>query len=104
VQSEAQSTLEQTAQEAHFAALQLLQARRNLVLSAKADTVAGRRFEVAYNRYVIGRIAIDNLYIAQSEKDAALTQYVQALRGYWVAHYTLRRVTLYDFEAGAVIR
>ncbi len=104
VQSEAQSTREQTAQEAHFAALQLLQARRNLVLSAKADTVAGRRFEVAYNRYVIGRIAIDNLYIAQSEKDAALSQYVQALRGYWVAHYTLRRVTLYDFEADTPIR
>jgi outer membrane protein TolC len=104
MKSEAQITLEQLAQAAHFAALQLTQARRNLVLSAKADTVAGRRFEVAYNRYVIGRIAIDNLYLAQSEKDAALTQFVQALRGYWIAHYALRRLTLYDFETGAVIR
>ncbi len=103
-QSTSQSNLDQIALDAHFAALQLLQARRNLVLSAKADTVAGRRFEVAYNRYVIGRIAIDNLYLAQTEKDAALTQFVQALRGYWVAHYALRRVTLYDFELGSVIR
>ena len=104
VQSESQATREQTAQDAHFAALQLTQARRNLVLSAKSDTVAGRRFEVAYNRYVIGRIAIDNLYLAQSEKDAALTQFVQALRGYWIAHYALRRLTLYDFESDTLIR
>jgi len=99
-----QSTMEQTAYEAHYAALQLSQAQRNVALSAKADTVAGKRFEVAYNRYVIGRISIDNLYIAQNEKDQALTQFVQSLRGYWQAYYRLRRVTLFDFEAGKAIR
>jgi outer membrane protein TolC len=99
-QSLAQATLEQTAHDAHYAALQLSQAARNVALSAKADTVAGKRFEVAYNRYVIGRIQIDNLYLAQNEKDQALNQYVQALRGYWRAYYQLRRVTLFDFEQG----
>ena len=72
-------------------------------MSAKADTVAAKRFEVAYNRYVIGRIGIDNLYIAQNEKDQAVNQYLQALRNYWVAYYRLRQTTLYDFEGGAVI-
>jgi outer membrane protein TolC len=104
VTAEGESTMEQVAQEAHFAALQLGQARRSLELSAKADTVAGKRFEVAYNRYVIGRIAIDNLYVAQSEKDQALVQYVQALRNYWQAYYRLRRLTLYDFAADQPIR
>ena len=99
-----QSTLEQLAHDARYAALQLSQARRNVALSAKADTVAGKRFEVAYNRYVIGRITIDNLYIAQNEKDQALTQFVRALRGYWQAYYQLRRVTLFDFEVGQAIR
>jgi outer membrane protein TolC len=98
------ATLEETAHQAYFAALQLSQARRSVALSAKADTVAGKRFEVAYNRYVIGRITIDNLYIAQTEKDQALTQFVQALRGYWRAYYELRRATLFDFEAGREIR
>ncbi|MGE0352840.1 MAG: TolC family protein [Gemmatimonadales bacterium] len=98
-----EETLQQTQHEAHFAALELTQAYRNLALVAKADTVAGKRFEVAYNRYVIGRISIDNLYIAQSEKDAALTQFVQGLRSYWLAYYRLRRATLYDFEAGQPI-
>jgi len=104
VQSLAQATLEQTAHEAHYAALQVSQAARTVALSAKADTVAGKRFEVAYNRYVIGRIQIDNLYLAQNEKDQAVNQYVQALRGYWQAYYRLRRVTLFDFERGEAIR
>ena len=90
--------------DARFAALQVAQAERNLALSAKADTVAAKRFEVAYNRYLIGRITIDNLYIAQNERDAALAQYVQALRGYWDAHYRLRRATLFDFATGQPIR
>jgi outer membrane protein len=102
--AQGEATLEQVAQEAHFAVLQLEQARRSLVLSAKADTVAGKRFEVAYNRYVIGRITIDNLYLAQSEKDQALVQYVRSLRDYWQAYYRLRRLTLFDFVTGQPIR
>ncbi len=100
----ARASLDQVAQQAHFAVLTLEQARRSLALSAKADTVAGRRFDVAYQRYVIGRITVDILYTAQSEKDAALSQFVGALRGYWQAYYQLRRRTLYDFEADQPIR
>lgn len=103
VASNSEATLRQTAHEAHFAVLELEQAKTNLLITAKADTVAGKRFEVAYNRYVIGRIAIDNLYIAQSEKDQALGEFVQALRGYWVAYYRLRRATLFDFASGQQI-
>ena len=91
---------EQARQEAHFAALNVSLARRQLAIAAKADTVAQKRFEVSYNRYGIGRIDVDQLYLAQNEKDQALLAYVQALRGYWQAHYRLRRVTLYDFEKG----
>ena len=100
MESQAQARREELEQEARFAALQLSQAQRVLVISAKADTVAAKRFDVAKNRYVIGRIGIDNLFVAQSEKDAALLAYVQALRGYWTSYYRLRRVTLYDFATG----
>jgi len=101
---ESQSALEQLALQARFAALSLTQAKRNLAVQAIADSVAGKRFGVAYNRYVIGRITIDNLYIAQAEKDQALLQFVSALRGYWIAYYQLRGITLYDFVAGKPIR
>jgi outer membrane protein TolC len=104
IASTAQTSRESAAQEAHFAALQLAQSERQLALSAKADTVAAKRFDVAKNRYVIGKIGIGDLYIAQSEKDAALQSYVQALRSYWQAYYRLRRITLYDFAAGRPIR
>lgn len=100
VSATSQATREQTVQNARFAALQLAQAARNLTVSAKADTVAAKRFDVAYERYVIGKITIDNLYIAQNDKDQALLQYVQALRGYWTAYYQLRQLTLYDFVNG----
>lgn len=104
VEAAAASNREQAQQLAYFAARQLSQAKRNVALTAIADTVAAKRFEVAYNRYVIGRIGIDNLFLAQGDKDRAVTQYLQALRNYWSAYYQLRQLTLYDFEAGAPIR
>jgi outer membrane protein TolC len=85
------------AEDARFSALQLQQAQRNVLISAKADTVAGKQFEVARNRYIIGKIGNDALYLAQGEKDAAVLANVQALRNYWMSYYYLRRVTLYDF-------
>jgi outer membrane protein TolC len=104
VESQARVAREQARQDAHFAALQVSLARRQLAIAAKADTVAQKRFDVAYNRFLIGKIDVDQLYLAQNEKDQALLAYVQSLRGYWQAHYRLRRVTLYDFERGSGIR
>jgi outer membrane protein TolC len=91
-------------QEARFAALQVAQASRQLALAAKADTVGEKRFDIAKNRYIIGRIAISDLFIAQSEKDGARTASIQALRQYWLAYYRLRRLTLFDFATNAPLR
>jgi len=87
------------AEDARFSVLQLQQAQRNVLLAAKADTVSAKQFEVARNRYIIGKISNTDLYNAQSDKDQALLAYVQSLRTYWTAYYHLRRVTLYDFAA-----
>jgi outer membrane protein TolC len=87
-------------EDARFSVLQLEQAKRNVTLAAKADTVAQRQFEVARNRYSIGKISNEALYLAQGEKDAAVLANVQALRNYWITYYHLRKVTLYDFEKG----
>ena len=95
---------EQLMEDARYAALQLTQSQRMLTIAAKADTVAEKRFEVAKNRYVIGKIGVSDLYIAQNEKDQALDAYVQALRSYWTNYFRLRRVTLYDFLAKSAIQ
>ncbi len=97
VQANNKTRRDQLAEDARFSVLQLQQAQRNLVLSAKGDTVAAKQFEVARNRYTIGKISNTDLYNAQNDKDAAVLSYVQALRSYWTAYYHLRRVTLYDF-------
>ena len=102
--SSSRARREQAAEDARYAALQLTQSRRMLLIAAKADTVAQKRFEVAKNRYVIGKIGVSDLYIAQNEKDQALDAYVQALRSYWNNYYRLRRVTLYDFEQKTELR
>ena len=88
---------DQIAEDARFSVLQLQQAQRNVVLAAKADTVAIKQFEVARNRYTTGKINNTDLYNAQSDKDNSLIAHVQALRNYWIAYYHLRRATLYDF-------
>jgi outer membrane protein TolC len=95
------SRRDQLAEDARFSALGLDQAQRNVVISAKADTVAAKQFEVARNRYIIGKISNTDLYTAQDQKDQAVLANVQALRAYWTAYYHLRRVTLYDFALNA---
>jgi outer membrane protein TolC len=68
-----------------------------VAISAKADTMARRRFEVSKDRYLIGKIDVTNLFLAQNEKDSAQRSRVQTMWDFWSAHYRLRRLTLYDF-------
>lgn len=71
--------------------------RLQIEITKKADQVAAERYNVAQNRYLIGKIDITNLNIALSEKDAAKRAYVDALFQFWGAYYDLRRLTLFDF-------
>ncbi len=72
--------------------------QNQLILASKADTIAAKRFDVAKNRYIIGKIELNSLFIAQNEKDNAFKNYIQTMRNYWVAYFELRRITLFDFE------
>lgn len=71
--------------------------RLQIEITKKADEVAFERYNVAQNRYLIGKIDITNLNIALNEKDAAKRAYIQALQDFWFNYYGLRRLTLYDF-------
>ncbi len=73
--------------------------RLQIEITKKADEVASERYNVAQNRYLIGKIDITNLNIALTEKDDAKRSYIQALKSFWTAYYQLRRLTLYDFSA-----
>lgn len=84
-------------QEVEYQVSQFLQLRDQVLLAAQSDTIAQRRYDVAQNRYLIGKIDITNLFIAQNEKDAARQAYIQTLGDYWIGWYALRQLTLYNF-------
>ncbi len=84
-------------QEVYFEVLKAQQLQQQVGIAAKADTVAARRFEVAKNRYLIGKIDITELFNAQREKDAARQAYIRTMQQFWQSYFNLRRLTLYDF-------
>ncbi len=65
--------------------------------AAKSDTVAQRMFEVAYERFRIGKISVLELNNADSKKDSNRRAYVQAMQNYWNYYYNIRSLALYDF-------
>lgn len=82
---------------------QFLQLQTALIISAKSDTIAQKRYDVARNRYMLGKISITDLGLAQDAKDNAIVDYVRTLQQYWQSYYMLRRMTLFDFEKNKLI-
>ncbi len=72
--------------------------RNQLIIAAKSDTIAQKSFVVSKNRYLIGKIGVTDLNIAQKETDNARLGYIGALRTYWYNYFRLRKSTLYDFK------
>ncbi len=68
-----------------------------LLIAAKADTIGQNRFHVSKERFLIGRISVLDLNVAQTEKDVAARGYLSALRNYWNYYFKLRSLTLYDW-------
>ncbi len=71
---------------------------QQVLIAAKADTVAQKGYDVTKARYLIGKISITDLNIAQTESNNSKGSYINTLSTYWRNYYELRRLTLYDFE------
>lgn len=66
-------------------------------IAAKSDTVAEKRYQVTKQRYLIGKIGITDLNIAQNEKDNARRGYFDVLQTFWRNFFEIRKLTLFDF-------
>jgi outer membrane protein len=75
-----------------------------LLLTAKADSIASEKYQIAKDRYVLGNLSITDLSIAFQENDQAKRDYIFALRDFWGAYYQLRFLSLYDFEKETKIK
>lgn len=74
-----------------------------IVNSAKADTIAQMKYEVTQQRFLIGKQVITNLNIARNDREKAKRAYIQSLRSYWNYYYSIRRLTLYDFNKNVTL-
>lgn len=73
-------------------------------LNSQADSIAGAKYEIARQRYLLGDLSITDLSIAFQENDQAQRDYISALRNFWDAYYQLRYLSLYDFERNQKIK
>ena len=71
--------------------------QNQLIIAAKSDTVAAKSYKASKNRYLIGKISVTDLNIAQTEKDKATIAHIRALQTFWRNYFELRKMTLYDF-------
>jgi outer membrane protein TolC len=67
------------------------------LIAAKADTVAQLRYNVAKQRFLIGKIDVLDLNVALQEKDEAKRNYISALHNYWSYFYSIQQMTQFDF-------
>ena len=67
-----------------------------LLLASKADTIAQNRFNIAKQRFLIGKISVLDLDKAQVDRDDARIRYLEAVRSSWLTYYKLRALTLVD--------
>jgi outer membrane protein len=82
--------------------LQMLQ--KQVKLTKLADDLAANRYQIAQERFILSDLSVTDLGIAMQEKDRARRDYIIALRDYWQSYYSLRLLTLYDFEKNEKIK
>jgi outer membrane protein TolC len=66
--------------------------------SARADTIAKMGYEVTMRRFKIGKLDVTKLNLARNDVETARRAFIGSLRKYWTNYFTIRQLTLFDFE------
>ncbi|MDH5599411.1 MAG: TolC family protein, partial [Cyclobacteriaceae bacterium] len=77
--------------------------RDQVEISQLADVISQKRYEIAKNRYLIGKISVTDFNIALTDRDKAKQDYLLSLGNFWKAYFQLRRLTLYDFQENKLL-
>jgi outer membrane protein TolC len=75
-----------------------------LATAKKAREIAIKRYDITKKRYILGKITITDLNIAQQEMDGAQVTFLNSLERFWTDYYILRRLTLFDFKENEKIK
>jgi len=98
VKTQVSQTRSDFTQQVYLKVLQFNEQDNQLIIAAKADTIAQKRYNVSKQRFLIGKINVLDLNIALTDKDVARRNYINSLKTYWNYYYEIRKLTLYDFE------
>lgn len=71
--------------------------RRNAEVASRYFDAAKKRYDITYQRYLIGKIGITDLNLALADQESARIGYLQSIRNFWMALFDIRGLTLYDF-------
>lgn len=76
----------------------------DLVSSSKqASLFANEAYEMSKAKFLLSQIDVNTLIIQLNRKDASLRAYTEALAKFWKYYYSIRSLTLYDFEKNQTI-
>lgn len=64
----------------------------------RAQDIADERYDITKRRFEAGAITVTELNTALQESENARAQYIRLLQTYWNGYYTIRKLTLYDWE------
>mgnify|MGYP001954695133 CR=1 FL=1 len=78
--------------------------RTQAKLAERTYEVSQKNFDITKKRYLIGKIGVTELNISIAEQDKRRKIYMSALRSFWLAHYEIRRLTLYDFMTNEALQ
>ncbi|MDE5794869.1 MAG: TolC family protein, partial [Muribaculaceae bacterium] len=79
-------------------------ARQQLIASAaEALDLAEMAYGQTMQRFIIGKADLNTITLSLQRRQEASKNYISALQNFWLSHYKIRRLTLYDFDRGLPI-
>ena len=73
---------------------------RKVEIARRSLEVSEKRLETEKLLYVMAKTDFSRYRDARADKDNSLSQYLEALKQYWLLYYAIREKTLYDFSKG----
>lgn len=75
--------------------------RQRLIASAsEAVRLADLAYDQTMQRFMIGKADLNSITLSLNRRQEASKNYISALQNYWLSHFKIRKLTLYDFSSG----
>lgn len=78
--------------------------QQDMIIGAEeALELAKLTHEQTRQRFIIGDVDINSLTLSNNRYQEAQSNYISALKNYWLSYFKIRRLTLYDFQSNTPI-